>query len=572
MAPTGAQNIVASSTPPQPPPQETWTERTASTSASPRNLAKSVDADERAHIVVTRNVNGRPVITTTRVRGKAGAISEISRNQSDGSTLAVEVDQKIQILAASVGGPTAMTTANDTYRPSQWALDTLRAETAWGISQGAGTTVAVIDTGTAAVPDLAAQLVTGIDYVTSGNGTADPNGHGTHVAGIIAAIANNNVGVAGLGPSTKIMPVRVLDENGYRSLSVLANGIYWATNSGASILNLSLGFSESFTTIQTAVNYALTQGKVVVAAAGNSGDNTISYPAYYPGVIGVAATNSSNAWAAFSSSNDRVSVAAPGVDIASTVPGGYSSLSGTSMATPYVAATAALLLSRASALGQSLSPSAVTSILQSTATDLLTAGRDNKTGYGLINPVAALSSLAGAPTQLSLSLSSLPRRIKSGAAITISARATTNAQPAAGAAIGLNTITRLGVVVSTVATTDASGNVSWIIRPTRHFTVTATGSYSGATATASLGYWVLAQSHVRLVRYKGRVAAIITTADGQRVKLQNMSGKKWKTASKRSLGTSGGVVFATKRGATYRIVVSNTRDQLGTTTRKFRGL
>ncbi len=392
--PTGATNADTSNTPPVP-SHKAWTERTASTSAAPKDLAKSVAADERVSIVVTRNVNGRPVVTTTRVRGKAAAVSEISRNQSDASTLAVEVDQKVQMLATSVGGPTAMTTANDTYRSSQWALNTLRAETAWGTSQGAGRIVAVIDTGTAAVPDLAAQLVTGIDYVTGGNGTADPNGHGTHVSGIIAAVANNNVGVAGLGPSTKIMPVRVLDETGSGYGSAVANGIYWATNSGASILNLSFGSSASSPTIQTAVNYALTQGKVVVAAAGNSGDNTISYPAYYPGVIGVAATNSSNAWATFSSSNDRVSVAAPGVSIFSTVPGGYSSLSGTSMATPYVAATAALLLSRASALGLSLSPSAVTSVLQSTATDLLTVGRDNKTGYGLINPVAALSSLAG---------------------------------------------------------------------------------------------------------------------------------------------------------------------------------
>src|SRR3990170_879710 len=175
----------------------------------------------------------------------------------------------------------------------------------------------------------------------------DTYGHGTHVAGIAAATAGNGVGVAGVCPRCTILAVKVFaDGSGSTSDFTVAQGIVWAVDHGANVVNLSLGGPGSSAVAQAAVDYAWSRGVVVVAAAGNSGSSTLSYPAAYPNAIAVSATNSSDGLAGFSSYGSWVDLSAPDQGILSTVPGGdYASWSGTSMATPVVAGAAGLAFS-----------------------------------------------------------------------------------------------------------------------------------------------------------------------------------------------------------------------------------
>jgi subtilisin family serine protease len=293
----------------------------------------------------------------------------------------------------------------DPLRSSQWALDRVPFELTWPSTNGAGITVAVVDTGVAAAhEDLNGAVLAGTDlasdaaqYDPAHNGMVDPAGHGTHVAGIIAAHVNNGRGVAGAAPGVKILPVRVLDAHGGGYSDDVANGIIWAVDHGARVVNLSLGGGDS-PGMHAAVQYAVQKNVVVVGAAGNNGqgDNSPSYPAAYSETIAVASVGSTLAHEAYSNTGSYVDLAAPGGDagngVVSTYGGArandYQWMAGTSMATPYVSAAAALVLAK----NHSLKPAAVQSLLESTATDLGPPGRDNLYGVGLVNPRAAVSA------------------------------------------------------------------------------------------------------------------------------------------------------------------------------------
>lgn len=242
-------------------------------------------------------------------------------------------------------------TPNDTYFSNgvQYAPQKVSAQSAWDITRGSSTTkIAIIDTGVDYNhPDLAGKVIKGYDYVSDDWDPMDQNDHGTHAAGIAAAATNNARGIAGMAPNVSIYAVRVLDANGSGSLDDVANGIYHAVDNGAKVVSLSLGGPGSATSLQNAVNYAVSKGVVVVAAAGNENTSAPSYPAYYSGAIAVAATDRNDLRASFSNYGSWVDVAAPGVDIASTVRnGGYAYMSGTSMACPLVAGVAGLLASQ----------------------------------------------------------------------------------------------------------------------------------------------------------------------------------------------------------------------------------
>ncbi|MQR96995.1 S8 family peptidase [Fictibacillus phosphorivorans] len=242
-------------------------------------------------------------------------------------------------------------TPNDTYFSNgvQYAPQKVGAQSAWDITRGSSTTkIAIIDTGVDYNhPDLAGKVIKGYDYVSDDWDPMDQNDHGTHAAGIAAAATNNARGIAGMAPNVSIYAVRVLDANGSGSLDDVANGIYHAVDNGAKVVSLSLGGPGSATSLQNAVNYAVSKGVVVVAAAGNENTSAPSYPAYYSGAIAVAATDRNDVRASFSNYGSWVDVAAPGVDIASTVRnGGYAYMSGTSMACPLVAGVAGLLASQ----------------------------------------------------------------------------------------------------------------------------------------------------------------------------------------------------------------------------------
>ena len=274
-----------------------------------------------------------------------------------------------------------------------WGVDRIDADLVWdkdrnlkldsGANAGGGVKVAVLDTGIDLDhPDLQANIRDGINTISPLKTADDDNGHGTHVAGIIAAV-DNSVGVIGTAPKASLYAVKVLNKQGSGFLSDIIEGLQWSVSNGMKVVNMSFGTSTNVESFHDAIIAAHNNGIVLVAAAGNSGpgDNTVLYPAKYQEVIAVSATDNSNMIAGWSSRGSEVELAAPGVDINSTYKGGgYRVLSGTSMASPHVAGTAALVI--ASGITKS---NKVREKLQTTADDLGIDGRDNLYGYGLVD-------------------------------------------------------------------------------------------------------------------------------------------------------------------------------------------
>jgi serine protease len=250
---------------------------------------------------------------------------------------------------------------NDPKYKEQWHLTRVGAESAWNYSCGQGVTVAVVDTGIACYDgggftkgtDLnGTRCVEGYNYVGKNKLAADDQGHGTHVAGTIAQTTNNGHGVAGLAYCAQLMPVKVLSSRGSGTMADVGEGIRFAADHGAQVINLSLGASRGAKVVKDAVDHALAKGVVVVAAAGNSG-GSVGYPAAYPGVIAVSATDSKDKLAWFSSRGKEVVIGAPGVNVTQQTicQGGknkceiFGAFNGTSMASPHVAGVAAMLVS-----------------------------------------------------------------------------------------------------------------------------------------------------------------------------------------------------------------------------------
>ena len=255
-----------------------------------------------------------------------------------------------------------------------------------GFPASGGVRVGIVDTGIDLDhPDLAGQTVAcaqSFDVLEVGQ-CADGNGHGTHVAGTLAAKTNNGIGIASVAFNSDLVVCKALDDDGAGSLADVANCIGWTSSQGARVISLSLEGGD-FVTLHDAVSSAWANGTgaLVVAAAGNEGDATLAYPAAYPEVVSVAATDDRDVHADFSNANADVEVAAPGVDVLSTVPGGgYELLSGTSQATPHVAGVAAVLRQ----LFPSENAAAIRNRLDAAVDDLGPAGRDPTFGFGRVN-------------------------------------------------------------------------------------------------------------------------------------------------------------------------------------------
>jgi hypothetical protein len=332
---------------------------------------------------MTRTADGRMHVVTGRAA--AEAVTDAAQGNPGPAVISVQSDQAVHALG---GGE------NDPLRSQQWALDKVSFESAWAVTRGRGVKVAVVDSGVEADhQELTGSVLPGIDYVKAGgDGRTDPNGHGTHVAGVIAAHVNNALGIAGAAPDVKILPVRVLDASGGGVASNVAKGVIWAADHGARVINLSLGGGQA-AGIQQAIQYAASLGGVVLAAGGNNAQagNSPMYPAAYPEAIAVAAVDTDLSHPAFGNTGNYLDVAAPGVGIVSlwgSSPTAYASATGTSMATPFASAEAALII----AANPRLSSARVTQILESTATDLGPGGVDPVFGHGLINPAAALAA------------------------------------------------------------------------------------------------------------------------------------------------------------------------------------
>ncbi|TMV44595.1 peptidase S8 [Paenibacillus mesophilus] len=287
------------------------------------------------------------------------------------------------------------------YAKYQWNLPAIDTIPAWDVTRGSeDVIVAVIDTGVDINhPDLQGRTTGGINIVSQKSEPLDDVGHGTHVAGVISALVNNREGVAGISWYNKIMPVKVLDETGAGTTYSVAQGIIWAADHGAKVINMSLGNYADAQFLHDAIRYAFDKDVVLIAASGNDNTERPGYPAAYPEVFAVAATDSKQQKASFSNYGDYIDVAAPGVNIASTYPDNhYAALSGTSMASPHVTALAALIRSA----NPLLKNTEVMDIMRQTAIDLGERGKDKYYGHGQIDIVKAVSRAAQTRESLAL--------------------------------------------------------------------------------------------------------------------------------------------------------------------------
>ncbi|MER5516446.1 type VII secretion-associated serine protease mycosin [Streptomyces sp. NPDC002763] len=320
------------------------------------------------------------------------------------------------LLAGSLALLPSTTAYADSIRAQQWGLSALHLDEAWRTTKGKGVTVAVLDTGVEADhPDLVGNVLTAKDMIGFGARPGERTWarHGTAMAGIIAGHGHgigNDEGVMGVAPEAKILPVRVILEDGdsargkARSTrgNALAEGIRWAADHGADVINLSLGDDSDSAhpepSEDEAIQYALKKDVVVVASAGNGGDkgDHISYPAAYPGVIAATAVDKFGTRAAFSTRRWYATVSAPGVDIVIADPDHkYYEGWGTSAASAFVSGAVALI----KAAHPGLTPAQVKKLLEDTARDAPSGGRDDSRGFGMIDPAAAIKDAAKLKTQ-----------------------------------------------------------------------------------------------------------------------------------------------------------------------------
>jgi serine protease len=305
-------------------------------------------------------------------------------------------------------------TPNDPDYPKQWNLRMIHMPKAWKESRGKGVVVAVLDTGIAyedhddfkQVPDLkGAKFKKGYDFVNDDEHANDDHGHGTHVAGTIAQATNNGQGVAGVAFEATLMPVKVLNHFGSGTSADIAEAIRFAADNGANVINMSLGGGGHSQVMADAVAYARKKGVTVVAAAGNAGRSRVEFPAAYPGAVAVAAVGPGGTRAPYSSYGKELDIAAPGGDKRQGDAGGilqntidprdvsrsvYAAYQGTSMATPHVAAVAALLYAEGAS-----GPDEVEKALYAGAKRVQDQAWSEEYGHGLLDAEASLNALGG---------------------------------------------------------------------------------------------------------------------------------------------------------------------------------
>lgn len=316
-------------------------------------------------------------------------------------------------------GPSAFT-PNDPYFSFQWNMPLIQAPQAWDVSSGQNVLVAELDTGIAyedfdiyrRAPDLGnSGFVPGYDFINNDAHPNDDEGHGTHVAGTIAQSTNNGLGVSGVAFRATLLPVKVLDNRGQGSYDTIARGIIFAADRGARVINMSLSGRAGSNALAEAVDYALREGALIVAAAGNS-RGAVEYPAAYDGVVAVGAVGFNRARVDYSNFGPQIDLVAPGGDTDVDLNGdshpdgilqqtfrgnvtefGFYYYEGTSMATPHISGVAALLFAR----NPAATASQVRQAMESTALDLGPGGRDNDYGHGLVQAASALAAIGGVP-------------------------------------------------------------------------------------------------------------------------------------------------------------------------------
>jgi len=347
--------------------------------ASPEKINVIIGFHAEPNTALIKACNGKVKNTIHQINAVTATIpvTAIRALQNNPNVRYVEEDKYVQLLQA---------------QELPWGVNRVDADLVWSSNTGSGVTIAICDTGIDYNhPDLAANCLPGASFVDYTTDWMDDDGHGTHCAGIAAAI-DNDIGVVGVAPDAKLLPVKILNQDGGAVLSWIADGIIWAADNGADVISLSIGYSQHVETWQAACDYAYyTKGCVVVAAAGNSGtppgkgDNVV-YPGRYDSTIAVSATDSSDKRARWSSTGPDVELAAPGVNIYSTLwDNTYGYSSGTSMSCPHVAGVAALVI--ASGVTNNVE---ARNKMTSTAEDLGVSGRDTLYGYGLVDAEAVV--------------------------------------------------------------------------------------------------------------------------------------------------------------------------------------
>lgn len=399
-------------------------------SAMPAFAAEAIISSAQGYVAVQTldqaNQEDAALITDESLAGndffQQGPLSAPSNDEISGE---MQTAREVYLLNHSEN---VSALSNDTYSGTSvmWGFSRVQAEQAWSLTRGAGTTIAVIDTGLDYNhEDIVGNVFVnsreilgdgidndlngfiddyrGWDFVNNDNNPYDDNGHGTHVSGIASAVEDNGKGIAGVAPDAKILAIKVLDASGSGAIDGVIKGIRYAADLGAKVINMSLGIAKRYLStvllnaFQDAVNYATGKGSVVIVAAGNENvDSSTTAPAGLANTVAVGATDSSNRKASFS--NTRPDLAAPGVTIASLMAGGgYVYMSGTSMASPFVAGAAALIMSyhgstysRLGYSGQQIYNDVLKRLTLS-AVDLGKRGYDAGFGYGLLNVYAALT-------------------------------------------------------------------------------------------------------------------------------------------------------------------------------------
>jgi len=329
------------------------------------NLKKS-EIEKKHKLSKIRNLN---LINGQSVYIDSNKIKELK--QDEDIELLVE-DHLVKTLGKTVRQPRQI---------MPWGIEMINSQNTWNLSTGKRVKIAIVDTGVDVThPDLSGNIGGGANFVASAKSYKDDNGHGTHVAGIVAS-TNNTIGVVGVAPQAKIYSVKVLDKSGTGYISDIIAGLQWSVSNGMDIVNMSFGSNYPNEAFEAAINAASDAGVIIVAAAGNDG-SAVDYPAAYEKTIAVSATDSGNNLASFSSRGEQVDVAAPGVSIYSTYKGStYATMSGTSMATPHVSGIIALMLQR----DPGMTLDEIRQQFDTGCVDLGPDGRDPYFGCGLLD-------------------------------------------------------------------------------------------------------------------------------------------------------------------------------------------
>ena len=352
------------------------------------------------------------MVLSTRGRSVEAVIAEL---KADPAVAYAEPNYLVSLpesdVEGGVAGPVpggagaiAGVAVSDPQTGGQYSLDRMRVRDAWSRSTGGSSLVAVLDTGVqAGHTDLHGRVAKGYDFVNNDSGASDDNGHGTWVAGIIAANTNDHYGIAGISWTDRILPVKIMDGNGTGSTADLAAGITYAANRGADVINMSVGGFPYSQAIQDAVNDAWNRGAVLVGAAGNNNRSETFYPASFDHVVSVSATQVEDEFSNWSSYGPKVDVSAPGSSVLTTNCtasacqhpdwGSHTYISGTSFATPNVSGVVALIRAKY----PSYTPSRVVSRLLNTVDDRGYAGRDDRYGLGRVNAYRALGASVAQP-------------------------------------------------------------------------------------------------------------------------------------------------------------------------------